>query len=478
MNETLDPTDWATLRALGHRMMDDMIDHLAGVRGIPVWRKMPVAVQTSFTAPLPKTGRDPADVYAAFSANIQPYVVGNTHPRFMGWVHGGGNPVSMLAELLAGAMNANCGGRDHAGVAVERQVIAWAAAMLGMPEETSGVLLTGSSMANFVAVLCARFRALGAAARADGIADAKLVAYAAAGAHACVPAALDIAGLGTKALRLIPVDADFAIDLAALRAAIDTDVAAGRKPFLVVGTAGSVDVGAFDDLTALADIAHRCGAWFHVDGAFGALAALSPALAPLVRGIERADSVAFDFHKWAQVTYDAGCVLVRDPAVQLAAFAQAAPYLAAAPRGLAAGQPWPCDLGPDLSRGFRALKVWMTLSAYGTDRLGQIAEHHCALARHLSERIRTSDTLELLAPVKLNIVCFAVRGMSNAAIDELVADLQIEGLFAPSTTTIDGRRAIRAALFNHRTQLADVDALFDEIVKRGRSICEKNDQKT
>jgi glutamate/tyrosine decarboxylase-like PLP-dependent enzyme len=463
---TLDPADWTQLRALGHRMMDDMIDHLAGLRDGPVWQPMPDKVRAGFKDALPEAGMEPGAVYQRFRSEIQPYVTGNTHPRFMGWVHGGGNPVSMLAELLAGAMNANCGGRDHAGIAVERQVIAWAASMLGMPAETSGVLLTGSSMANFIAVLCARYRALGPAARAAGIGGAPLVAYASAGVHRCVPGAMDMAGLGSDALRRIPVDAEFRMDVAALRAAIAADVAAGKTPFMIVGTAGSVDVGAFDDLTALGAIAATENMWFHVDGAFGALACLSPALSPLLAGIEQADSVAFDFHKWAQVTYDAGCVLVRDPALHEAVFAQATSYLAAAPRGLAGGQPWPCDLGPDLSRGFRALKVWMTLSAYGTARLGAIVDHTCALAQHLAARIAGSDTLELLAPVRLNIVCFGIKNFSAARTADLVADLQMEGLFAPSTTIVNGRMAIRAAIVNHRTELSDINALVDELNRR------------
>ncbi len=463
---TLDPEDWSALRKLGHQMMDDMIDHLTNIREQPVWQKMPEAARAAFTAPLPRQASDPAGLYENFSHSIKPYVTGNTHPRFMGWVHGGGNPVSMLAELLAGAMNANCGGRDHAGIVVERQVIAWAAEMLGLPAQTSGVLLTGSSMANFIAVLCARYKALGAEARANGIGAAKLTAYASAGVHRCVPGALDMAGLGINALRKIPVDKDFRMDLAALQAAIAKDRAAGFTPFLIVGTAGSVDVGAFDDLHALAQIARETKTWFHVDAAFGALAALSPAHAPLLAGIEHADSVAFDFHKWAQVTYDAGCVLVRDREVQFQTFAQKTSYLATGKRGLAGGEPWPCDLGPDLSRGFRALKVWMTLSAYGSEQLGGVVATTCALAQHLAARITQSDRLELLAPVKLNIVCFAVTGYDGAQTEALVADLQEAGLFAPSTTMIDGRVAIRAAIVNHRTTQADIDALVQEILNR------------
>jgi glutamate/tyrosine decarboxylase-like PLP-dependent enzyme len=465
-NHSLDPSDWSELRALGHRMMDDMIDHLAGLRAGPVWRKMPDDVREVFKKPLPSAGTDLNDLYDSFTANIRPYVTGNTHPRFFGWVHGGGNAVSMLAELLAGAMNANCGGRDHVGIAVERQVIAWAAEMIGMPPETSGVLLTGSSMANFIAVLCARYQALGPQVRQDGVGGKKLVAYASAGAHRCVPGALDMAGLGSEALRLIPVDKNFRMDIVALQMAIAEDRAAGRTPFLIVGTAGSVDTGAVDDLNALADIAARGEKiWFHADAAFGALAMLSPMLKPLLAGLERADSVAFDFHKWAQVTYDAGCVLIRDPALHLATFQQATNYLAGAPAGLAAGQPWPCDLGPDLSRGFRALKIWMTISAYGSDKLGEVVDNTCAAARQLAARLRQNPGMELMAPVALNIVCFRIKNATDEQMSQLVVALQERGYFAPSTTVIDGRLAIRVAVVNHRTQLFDVDVFFKTLLR-------------
>jgi glutamate/tyrosine decarboxylase-like PLP-dependent enzyme len=463
---SLDPSDWSGLRVLGHQMMDDMIGHLAGIRAQPVWQPMSAVTRAVFNSPLPRAGASPEQVYETFIHSIKPYVTGNTHPRFFGWVHGGGNAISMLAELLAGAMNANCGGRDHAGIAVERQVIAWAAEMLGMPAGTGGVLLTGSSMANFVAVLCARFQVLGSAGRQTGIGSARLTAYAAAGVHRCVPAAMDMAGLGQQALRLIPLAPDGGMDVAALQRVVAADQASGNTPFLIVGTAGSVDTGGFDDLTALRGVADACGSWLHVDGAFGALAALSPRLRPLVAGIEAADSVAFDFHKWAQVTYDAGCVLVRDADAQLNTFAQSTDYLAAGTRGLAGGAPWPCDLGPDLSRGFRALKIWMTLSVYGASALGEVAETCCDLAQHLAGRVRGAAGLTLLAPVRLNIVCFAINGFEETRVQSLVADMQEAGDFAPSTTRIKGVLAIRVAIVNHRTEQADLDAFMDDVLQR------------
>jgi aromatic-L-amino-acid decarboxylase len=254
------------------------------------------------------------------------------------------------------------------------------------------------------------------------------------------------------------------LQLAALEAAIAQDRAAGLTPFLVVGTAGTVNIGGFDDLAAIERIARREGLWFHVDGAFGALAAFSPRLRGRLAGLERADSVAFDFHKWAHVPYDAGFVLVRSAADHRAAFANPADYLSREPRGLAAGETWPCDLGPDLSRGFRALKVWMTLQTVGTDALGAAMEGNCDAARHLARRLEASDRFELAAPAGLSIVCFSVRGDATGDTNRaLVMALHEAGLAAPSTTVRDGRVVVRAALFNHRTTTDDIDRFVDDL---------------
>jgi len=472
----LDPENWDDIRQLGHRMLDDMLDHLRNLRSQPVWQPLPEQTRAGFRAPLPVSGADPAAVYERFRETILPYSTGNTHPRFMGWVHGGGTPLGMLAEMLAGGLNANLGGRDHAPIEAERQVIRWAASAFGLPESAGGLLVTGSSMANFIAVLLARQAALGLESRLHGIGGARLTAYASTGVHRCVPDAVDMAGLGSAALRRIPVGPDFRMDLSALAKAIAADRAAGCTPFFVVGTAGSVDIGAFDDLAGIADIAAQEGLWFHVDGAFGALAALSPALAPNVAGMERARSIAFDFHKWAQAPYDAGCILVRDQADQIATFASDAAYLSASARGLAANAPWPCDLGPDLSRGFRALKLWFTLQSFGAARLGAVAENSCAVARHLASRIAAEPELELLAPVPLNIVCFRYRAEESEADRlnaEIVADIQEAGLAAPSTTRLGGRLAIRAAFVNHRSRTEDADALVTAVLEAGRAAMQK-----
>jgi glutamate/tyrosine decarboxylase-like PLP-dependent enzyme len=467
----LDPEDWAATRALGHRMLDDMIDWLAASRDRPVWKRMPDEKRAELRVGLPWSGQTMDSVYADFRRLVLPYGSANEHPRMMGWVNGGGNAAGFLAELLTGIFNVNCGGRDHAAIEVERQVIAWAAEMVGMPPQTTGLLLTGSSMANMVAVLVARRACLGEKVRTDGLGGAPLVAYASAAAHGCIPRALDMAGLGSAALVPVPAGPDHRMQLPALRQAIAADRRAGRTPFLVVGTAGTVDTGAIDDLGAIAEVAAAEGLWFHVDGAFGATAAASPRLRPRLAGIERADSLAFDFHKWAQVPYDAGCVLVRNPDLHIRTFAQSLDYLMQAERGLAGNPPWPRDLGPDLSREFRALKIWMTVKAYGMQGIARVVESGCDVALHLQARVQAESSLELLAPVSLNIVCFRVAEGAedlDALNADIVADLQEAGIAAPSTTRIGGRLAIRAALFNHRTVAADADALVDGVLHMAR----------
>jgi aromatic-L-amino-acid decarboxylase len=466
----LDPADWGRARAQGHRMLDDMFDYLEHIRARPVWQPVLDEVRAGLRAGVPHAPTDLAAVHEEFMRDVLPFAAGNVHPGFMGWVHGGGNVAGMLAEMLAAGLNANLGGRDHAPIEVERQIVRWAAQLFGFPQSATGLFVTGTSMANMLGVLIARADAFGLGVRRKGVASYRKrpIAYASAAAHGCIAQALDLAGLGSAALRLIPTNARHQIDPAVLAAAIAADRAAGLMPFLVVGTAGTVDVGAIDDLAALADIARREALWFHVDGAFGALAVLAPDLAPRLAGIERADSLALDFHKWGQVPYDAGFILVRDGELHRRTFATQAAYLRRETRGLAAGSPWPCDFGPDLSRGFRALKTWFTLKVYGTDALGAVISRTCALARHLERRILATPQLELLAPVELNIVCFRYRAADADALNaRIVADLHECGIAAPSSTTIGGRLAIRAAVVNHRTEQRDVDALLDAVLAFG-----------
>jgi aromatic-L-amino-acid decarboxylase len=463
-SQNLDPENWDDFRALSHRALDAMIDDLATLRQRPVWVETPSSVKATLDKPLPREGIGLSATLAEFDETIRPYVVGNRHPAFFGWAHGAGTPVGMVAEMLAAGLNANCGGRDHVGVELERRIAAWMAEAFAFPTTASGLLVTGTSMANFLGVLIARQACLGDAVRRSGLTGPGLVAYASTEAHGCLAQAMDMAGLGADSLRKIACDDQGRIDLAALREKIAADRAAGERPFLIVASAGTVNFGAFDPLAALADLAQAERLWLHVDGAFGALAIFSDSLRPLLAGIERADSIAFDFHKWAHVPYDAGFILVRDGEAQRRTFASPAAYLTRAGEGLARGDTWPCDLGPDLSRGFRALKVWMTLLSLGARALGDAMDRNCACARHLAALIETSGNFRLVAPVPLNIICFSLaREDADAANRRLVEALHIRGLAAPSITLVDGCAAIRCAVFNHRTGLADIDGFFVDI---------------
>ena len=470
---TLDPSDWPDFRALAHRMLDDILDYVENIRSRPVWQPIPEEARLRFHGDLPEAASDLAAVHEEFMRFILPYGTGNVHPGFMGWVHGGGTPVGLLAEMLAAGLNANLGGRDHVPIEVERQIVRWMRRIFGFPESASGLFVTGTSMANLIGILIARDAALGFETRSVGVAGSpkRLAAYASEAAHSSIGKAMDIAGIGSGALRLIPVDGRHRMDLGALETAIQADRSRGLTPFLAVGTAGTVDTGAIDDLDAVADICRRERLWFHVDGAFGALAILAPDLAPRLKGIERADSLAFDFHKWGQTPYDAGFVLVRDGALHRQTFAESPPYLRKELRGLAAGSFWPCDYGPDLSRGFRALKTWFTLKVYGTAALGAVISRTCARARYLESRIAETPELELLAPVELNIVCFGYRAADAQRMNpRIVIELQESGVVAPSSTVIGGRAAIRAAIVNHRTGRREIDALVEKTVALGRAI--------
>lgn len=471
-DDTLDPDDWREIRVQAHRMLDDMLDYVEHIRARPVWQPIPSEIRAAFRTDLPTRPSDLADVYREFTERILPYATGNVHPAFMGWVHGGGSVVGMLAEMLAGGLNANLGGRDHMPIEVERQVVEWVRQMLGFPVGATGLFVTGTSIANFLAVTVARTAALGASVRRTGVAAGgkRLTAYASAAAHSCIRQALELSGLGSDALRVVASDSLGSVDGEALRAMIGNDREAGATPFLVIGTAGSVDTGAIDDLAQLAALCREEKLWFHVDGAYGALAVLAPDLAPRLQGIQEADSVALDFHKWGQAPYDAGFLLVRDGALHRATFASSAAYLRRETRGLAAGSPWPCDFGPDLSRGFRALKVWFILKTYGTERLGAAISRTCEVARYLEQRVRADSRLELLSPAQLNIVCFRYRCDNADAVNAaIVADLHESGIAAPSTTMVHGHVAIRAAIVNHRTAPRDIDALIDATLVLGET---------
>ena len=476
---TLDPQDWGALRSLGHKMLDDMLDYLRTVRERPAWRPVPADVRARLVEPLPLEPTPEAAVYEQFKRDVLPYPTGNVHPRFWGWVIGTGTPLAMLADMLASGMNPQVAEFDDAAALVENRVIAWLVELLGLPAGTHGLLVSGGSVANFVGLAVARNARAGFDVRERGLRGAdlpQLVMYASSETHSSVRKAVELLGLGHEALRRIPVDANYTIDVAALRSAIAADRAAGHRPVCVIGNAGTVNTGATDDLPALAALCRAEGLWLHVDGAFGALAAISPALRPLVRGIEQADSVAFDLHKWMYMPYEAGCTLVRDQAAHRATFSVTPAYLASFDRGIAAGGFPFAERGVQLSRGFRALKVWMSFKAHGLRAFAQLIEQNVAQAAYLAELVAAHPRLELLAPAPLNIVCFryVASGKDDAALNamnqEILLRIQESGLAVPSHTLLHGRFAIRVAITNHRSRREDFDLLARAVVETGDAL--------
>ena len=308
--QTLDPDDWRTFRQLAHATLDHCIDPIAAVRDRPVWKPVPEETKSNLNRPVPYRASSVEKVLEEIRDGIMPYSTGNAHPRFFGWVHGAGTPIRIISAMLSATMNSNCGGREHAAIYVERQVIEWCREIFGFPEGGSGLLTVGTSMASVIAVSVARFRQLGPRARQEGNhSGCRLVGYCSSEAHVALRKAFELLGLGSAQLRAIPTDEGFAMSIEQLSAAIEADRASGLVPFLVIGTAGTVNTGAYDDLSAIAELARREHLWFHVDGAFGAWAQIAGhPWKQLVRGIEGADSMAFDFHKWISVPYDAGCV--------------------------------------------------------------------------------------------------------------------------------------------------------------------------
>jgi glutamate/tyrosine decarboxylase-like PLP-dependent enzyme len=467
--------------------VDLAADHLAGVRDRPVFRPMsPEARRALLEQPLPQDGAPPEALVRRFADMILPYPMGNGHPRFFGWVNSPPAPVGVLAEMLAAAMDPSCAGGDHAAVYLERCTVRWLMELLGFPVDGStGLLVSGGSMASLTCLAAARHRAvaaLGGDVRAFGLRDAKapLVLYLSEEGHGCLRKSAELLGLGSGAIRTVPVDDGFRMDLSALRAAVAEDRARGRVPFCVCASAGTVNTGAIDPLDALAEFCAVERLWFHVDGAYGAVGVLDPEVSQRYAGMGRADSLALDPHKWLSVPVECGCALVRDARLLRETFSLVPPYVQTEEGKGFGGLPWYSEYGFQQTRGFRALKLWMTLQHLGRRGVAAHVARHNALARRLAAMVDAAPDLECTAPVTLSIVCFRYvpRGWSrddprlDALNKTIMQETQAGGEAFVTNAVVRGRFALRACILHYATTEDDLAALLDVVRRTGARIAQ------
>ena len=476
---SLDPENWDAVQVVARRMVDDMLDYQRTVRDRAPWRSMPAEAKARLEEPVPWEGASLEAVYEAFVRDVLPYPTGNIHPRFWGWVMGTGTPTGMLAEMLAAGMNPHGAGYDQSSAVVERLVLDWMKTLMGFPPEASGVLVSGGTAANFNGLLAARVAKAGFDVRKHGLyGGPRLTVYGSAETHSWAVKACETLGLGSEGFRKIAVDAEYRLDIEACRAAIQADLDQGFRPICLVGNAGTVNTGAVDDLVALRRLADEFDLWFHIDGAFGSMVAWSDSR-DLVMGRELADSIGFDLHKWGYMPIEVAVVLTRDSEAQRDAFALtagSAAYLASNGRGLSNDTTYFADRGLQLTRGFRALKVWMSMKEQGVTRIGAAIQKNIDQARYLGALVDAHPALQRLAPVSMNIVCFRYvqAGLDEAALNRLnqslLAELQERGIAVPSQTVLKGSFALRVCITNHRSEQEDFDALVKAVLALGEEL--------
>jgi aromatic-L-amino-acid/L-tryptophan decarboxylase len=476
-NATLDPPDWDEAAASAHRMIDFAVAHLRDVRARPAWQPMPTDIRAGFNTGLPDAPQPLETVFDEMRARVFPWAMGNNHPRFWAWYMGAGCFTGALADFLAAIDGSNLGSGDTAAAKIDEQIIDWLRRMLCFPEGASGTLVNGGSMANLIGLTAARNAMAGIDLREHGVADmpVPLRFYASDQVHTCHLKAMNVLGLGARALRRVGTDTDYRMDVGALQAAVAADRAGGLRPACVIATAGTTNTGAIDPLPDTADLCGDEGLWLHVDGCIGALFAIAPENRHLVDGIDRADSLALDLHKGLHAPFDVGCALLRDRQLHRATFDEGAEYLQLASRGIAASEHLH-SYSLETTRGFRALKLWMMLKHHGIETFGRILDRNIAQARHLTKLIDAEPELALMAPTASTIVCFRhdPGGMDEAELrdhnTEIMLRLQETGAAVITDTTLRGRHCLRVAICNHRTRNDDLDLFVAEVLRIGQAL--------
>jgi aromatic-L-amino-acid/L-tryptophan decarboxylase len=468
-------------RLLGHELVDRIAGLLESLPNRPVTRgESPLDIRKALDADrgLPDRGADPAQLLNRAADLLFDHSLFNGHPRFWGYITSSAAPMGALAELLAAAVNPNVGAWPLSPMAseIEAQTIRWIAAMLGYPEDCGGLFVSGGNMANIVGFLAARQAKAGHDVRTAGLGGARLRVYCSKETHTWIQKAADIAGMGTDAIRWIEANDQMQIDVSALRQQIEADRAAGERPILVVGNAGTVSTGAVDPLGELAAICREFNLWFHVDGAYGAMAAILPDAPQEFTGISEADSIAMDPHKWLYAPLEAGCALVRDREKLRDAFSYHPPYYHFETEAINY-----YDLGPQNSRGFRALKVWLVLQQAGRDGYVKTISEDVRLSGELFRQIEQTPELEALTqglsittfrfvPSDLTAGSEEVENYLDRLNNELLTRLQNSGDAYLSNAVVRSRFALRACIVNFRTTQADIEALTPLIVRIGEKI--------
>ena len=475
--KSLDPDDWDKFKKLLHDVADDLVHYLKTVGERPVWTNLPDQSKELFDEPLPISGSEYSDVYESVKEHILPYPTNNIHPRFWSWVGGTGTPSQLIADMVISAMNSGSLGLDEtASTYVEIQLLDWLKELLDYPKSSSGLLVSGGSMANLVGLAVARTHAADYDVRDQGVNikdNPRLMYYSSSETHSCIRKAIELLGLGSQSLKLIPINPDYTINLNLLQKAIQKDRQNGLIPACIIANVGTVNTGAIDPLDELSIIAKKEKLWMHADGAFGAIAKLSKKSKKLVAGLEKADSIAFDLHKWMYIQYDCGCTLIRGNAPHKETFSVIPPYIKKFDRGLASGPINFSEYGVQLSRSFKALRAWMALKIEGADRFGEQVEQNITQAKYLTELIDTKEKLELMAPTSLNIVNFRFNDthIKNDDINDFNAEILMRlhesGSSAPSSALLDGNFSIRVAITNHRSRKEDFEDLVSDIIKIG-----------
>lgn len=478
----LPAVDMASFRRSAHRAVDVVVGHLSGVRGRPVFVPMQPGQRLALLdEPLPEQGTSPDAILDQFCQRVLPHPMGNGHPRFFGWVNSPPAPAGVLAEFLAATMNPSCAGGDHAAIYLERCCTRWLMELVGFPTQGSmGLLVSGGSLASLTCLAAARHRAAardGWNVREEGLQGNRppLTLYLSEEGHSCVRKSAELLGLGTAGLRTVPVDARFRMDVRALGEMVKADRAAGKRPFCVSASAGTVNTGAIDPLDELADFCEREDLWLHVDGAYGAFGILDPEVAPRYAGMSRVHSLALDPHKWLSVPVECGCALVRDGKTLREAFSLVPPYLRTEEGKGFGGLPWFSEYGFQQTRGFRALKLWAVLKHAGRAGLAALVSRHVALARHLAEMIDAAPDLQRLADGELSVVCFRyapehLRGDEarlNALNKSVMEQVQAGGEAFLSGTVLRGQFALRACILHYGTTEEDLAALLDVVRRIG-----------